>query len=106
METPEAAARSTLSASAVTSGPIPSPPTTASLIVREPMPEPYWRGRSAVGCGAGWAGPGARAPAVAPPVERDLDGLGRGGLLRGRGSPGTEGLGRVVPLASRIPGIH
>jgi hypothetical protein len=32
-----------LSASAVTSGPMPSPPTTASLMVRELMAEPYWR---------------------------------------------------------------
>ena len=43
MVTPDAAARSTLSASAVTSGPMPSPPTTASLMVRELMAEPYWR---------------------------------------------------------------
>src|SRR6185312_12908285 len=43
------AALSTLSASAVTSGPMPSPPTTASLMVRELMPEPYWRVRLVVG---------------------------------------------------------
>src|SRR5215468_134706 len=36
-----AAARSTFSASAVTSGPMPSPPITASLTV-DPMSEPYW----------------------------------------------------------------
>src|SRR5690242_12254141 len=47
MLTPGVAARSTFSASATTSGPMPSPPTTASLMVREAMPEPYWRARLA-----------------------------------------------------------
>src|SRR5271165_1502724 len=61
METP--VARSTLSASAITSGPMPSPPTTASLIVREPMPEPYWRGGRAEGRG--------RVPlSASPPLSR------------------------------------
>src|SRR5262249_59222450 len=65
MLTPGVAALSTLSASAVTSGPIPSPPTTASLIVREPMPEPYWRARLAAGAPAAAASPplSPRAPA-------------------------------------------
>src|SRR5215469_16156320 len=62
MLTPAAAARRTFSASATTSGPMPSPPMTASLIVREPMPEPYWRVGPAVGV------PGAAA--AAPPLSR------------------------------------
>src|SRR5215472_77996 len=41
---------------------MPSPPMTASLIVREPMPEPYWRVGPAVGV------PGAAA--AAPPLSR------------------------------------
>src|SRR5271170_1123932 len=65
MVTSGAAARSTLSASATTSGPMPSPPMTASLIVREPMPEPYWR--------VGPAGGVPAAPTVSvasPPLSR------------------------------------
>src|ERR1700677_433583 len=65
MVTSGAAARSTLSASATTSGPMPSPPMTASLIVREPMPEPYWRGGPA---GGGLAVPPASA--AWPPLSR------------------------------------
>src|SRR5438034_10106556 len=79
MLTPGVAARSTFSASAVTSGPMPSPPTTASLMVRELMPEPYWRVRLAVGgvacalaaggaaawgAAAAWVGAGGAAPPV------------------------------------------
>src|ERR1700748_3136698 len=95
MPTPGVAARSTLSASAVTSGPIPSPPTTASLMVREVMPEPYWQGRTGGGGGrrgrgagggggaARWRGGGragrARAAAVAPPVQGELDRLSEAG---------------------------
>ncbi len=109
MLTPGVAARSTLSASAVTSGPMPSPPTTASLMVRELMPEPYWRVRLVVGGGGGvrgrspplsrrsravwtaWAGEVSREVAWRPWVA---------------GPAGPEGLGRVVPLAVRVPGIH
>src|SRR5947207_15785496 len=68
MLTPGVAAPSTLSASAVTSGPMPSPPTTASLMVRELMPEPYWRVRLVVGgvaCGAE-----SREAAASPPLSR------------------------------------
>src|ERR1044072_3831403 len=110
------AARSTLSASAVTSGPMPSPPTTASLMVRELMPEPYWRVRPGMGGvaraaaraapvgppargGARRRGRGARVAAVVPAVQGRLDGLGRGRLTGGltgvRVPPGPEGLGRV-----------
>src|ERR1700755_3334859 len=67
MLAPGVAARSTFSASAVTSGPMPSPPTTASLMVRELMPEPYWRGGRAGG-GVAW-GEAAAAPA-SPPLSR------------------------------------
>src|SRR5689334_23944670 len=59
---------STLSASAVTSGPMPSPPTTASLMVRELMPEPYWRVRLVAGGVA--RGPAACVPAASPPLSR------------------------------------
>src|ERR1043165_586321 len=105
MLTPGVAAPSTLSASAVTSGPMPSPPTTASLMVRELMPEPYWRGGD-----GGRRVRGGRVAAVVPAVQGRLDGLGRGRLTGGltgvRVPPGPEGLGRVVPLAVRVPGIH
>src|SRR2546423_12086508 len=86
MLTPGVAARSTLSASAVTSGPMPSPPTTASLMVRELMPEPYWRGPLGGGGGAGGGGGGA--------------GAGGGGA----GGGGGGGGGRGAPPCRRARG--
>ena len=51
-----------------------------------------------------------RVAAVIPAVQGRLDGLGRGGHGGGftgvRVPPGSERLGRVVPLAVRVPGIH
>jgi hypothetical protein len=38
---------STLSASATTSGPMPSPPITASRMEEDPMRVPYWSGAGA-----------------------------------------------------------
>src|SRR5690242_10612575 len=88
MLSPGVVAPSTLSASAVTSGPMPSPPTTASLMVRELMPEPYWRVRLVVGgvarvpaacvlaaCVLAACVPAARVPvacvpAASPPLSR------------------------------------
>src|SRR5438034_11160480 len=75
MLTPGVAAPSTLSASAVTSGPMPSPPTTASLMVRELMPEPYWRVTLVVGGVARAAAlreatAAAYGAAASPPLSR------------------------------------
>src|SRR5580658_1135288 len=70
MVTCGAAARSTLRASATTSGPMPSPPMTASLIVREPMPEPYWRVGLAVGVLAAPTRAGPAAAVASPPLSR------------------------------------
>src|ERR1700733_11068682 len=47
---------------------MPSPPMTASLIVREPMPEPYWRVGPAVGVLA--AATSAASAAASPPLSR------------------------------------
>src|SRR5580704_12260651 len=92
-----AVARSTLSASATTSGPMPSPPTTASRIVREPMSRTLLGGRACRGpMRCGYRG-GCRVAAVVAAVQRDLHrGPSAFGGLRG-GSGGTGG---------PVPGIH
>src|SRR5205823_3828513 len=69
------------------------------------------RGRSR---GRGGVARGGRVAAVVPAVQGRLDGLSRGGVtgsLTGgvtgvRVPPGPERLGRVIPLAVRVPGIH
>src|ERR1700759_89387 len=90
MLTPGVAARSTLSASAVTSGPFPSPPTTASLIVRESMPEPYWRAWLAAGRVA--------ACSASPPLSRRSRAIWTAwaGEKPRRGVAGGGGLGAVL----------
>src|SRR2546429_3550725 len=73
MLTPGVSAPSTSSALAVASGRMPSPPPTASLMVRELMPEPYWRVRLVVGgvaCAAAAWVPAAWVPAASPPLSR------------------------------------
>src|SRR6516165_3954741 len=112
-----AAARRTLSASATTSGPMPSPPMTASLIVGEPMPEPYWR----VGPAGGVPG----AAAAAPPLSRrssatctalmagsgfavsSAECLGQGYMSYTRGTPDREQNGTYGqhPTPQRVAGL-
>ena len=88
------AAWRTLSASATTSGPMPSPPITASLIAEDAMRVPYWPAaagdapplsrRSRATCRACAAGPaGARRPAAAA----GRPGSGRGAGRRPPGVP-------------------
>src|ERR1700760_4388499 len=110
MLSPGGAAPSTLSASAVTSGPMPSPPTTASLMVRELMPEPYWRGRAGGGGGARVRPAGG--PAASPPLSRRSRAVWTAstaevsrGVSRGFGSrQDRRGSGGESPSLSESPG--